>query len=73
VPTNISEQVKKIRQYTKTPIAIGFGISNARQVATVAQDVYGVTIVNALISELSNVDTAVQNAAAFMEGIVNYE
>lgn len=59
-PPNIQECIKKIRKYTKKPIALGFGISNpsqAHKAASVADGVIvGSALVNLIHQDLSKLD-----------------
>jgi len=45
----IAAQVKLIRQYTELPVVVGFGISNAEHVKTVAQAADGVVVGSAIV------------------------
>ena len=48
--TGISEAVQRIRAHTKLPVVVGFGISTAEQVRTVAADADGVVVGSALVN-----------------------
>ena len=49
---DISERVRSIRSKSSTPIACGFGISNAEQVAAVVKDADGAIVGSALVRAL---------------------
>jgi tryptophan synthase alpha chain len=48
--TGISEAVERIRKQTELPIVVGFGISTAEQVRSVAQSADGVVVGSALVN-----------------------
>lgn len=72
VPDTVGSLCDRIRQQTDTPIALGFGIGSAEQVAQAAQHVDGVIVGSALIELLKEPATAVDNAAVFMNKIAHY-
>jgi len=49
---SIPEQVARIREHTKLPIAVGFGISTAEQAATVAQSADAVVVGSAIVRRI---------------------
>ena len=73
LPVNLGPLCSKIREYTQTPIALGFGIGSAEQVSQAAQEVDGVIIGSALIEELKEPQSAIDNAAIFMREVSHYE
>lgn len=54
VATSIDEQVALIREHTRTPIVIGFGISNPEQAKTVAKLADGVVVGSAIVKIVGN-------------------
>ena len=50
----IKARVDAIRQYTELPVVVGFGISNAEHVNTVAQAADGVVVGSALVNCIAN-------------------
>jgi tryptophan synthase alpha chain len=50
IATNIPEAVNRIRQHTKLPVAVGFGISKRSQVAEIARVADGVVVGSALVN-----------------------
>lgn len=50
----IREQVEKIKQHTDLPVVVGFGISNADHVRTVAQAADGVVVGSAIVNCIAN-------------------
>lgn len=65
------ELVTRLRRYTRLPIALGFGISNARHVAAVAEYADAVVVGSAIVSliEQSTPDEASAAVAAFIGGL----
>lgn len=53
VATNLSSQVAKIRAHTGLPIVIGFGISDPRQAALVAQAGDGCVVGSAIVNQIA--------------------
>ena len=53
--TDIAERVAAIRSLTKVPVAVGFGISNPEQAATVAGLADGVVVGSAIVRRISEV------------------
>lgn len=73
VPDNVASLCARIRQYTDTPIALGFGIGHAEQVSQAAKNVDGVIVGSALIKQISEPESAIDNAAVFLREISAYE
>ena len=48
--SNLEDIVKKIREYTKTPVAIGFGIKNEEQADNMSRIADGVIVGSAIVS-----------------------
>ena len=46
----IASQVEQIKQHTALPVVVGFGISNADHVQTVAQAADGVVVGSAIVN-----------------------
>jgi tryptophan synthase alpha chain len=73
VAGNISQMTARIRQHTRLPIAVGFGISNAEQARTVAQSaeaiVVGSAVVN-LVARHGRSPELVPTVAAFVQSLV---
>ena len=49
VAADVQGLVKRIRKFTKLPVAVGFGISNAQQFAEVGQFADGVVVGSAIV------------------------
>ncbi len=49
LPTDLPELVNSVKQHTDTPVAVGFGISNAEQVASVCAVADGAIVGSALV------------------------
>ena len=63
--------VKRIRKFTKLPVAVGFGISNAQQFSEVGQFADAVVIGSAIVEliEGSTPETAPGAVARFIKGL----
>jgi len=53
VSANLASQVGKIRQHTKLPIAVGFGVSNPEQARLVAQNADAVVVGSAVVNQIA--------------------
>jgi tryptophan synthase alpha chain len=56
--TDIESRVKAIRALTKVPVAVGFGISNPEQAATVAGLADGVVVGSAIVRKIGEIGEA---------------
>ena len=54
ITTNISDMVRKIREATGIPVAVGFGISTPEQAAAMGKLADGVIVGSKIISEIQN-------------------
>jgi tryptophan synthase alpha chain len=63
--------VQRIRRYTRLPVAVGFGISNAEHVAQVAEFADAAVIGSAIVEliERSSPKTAPAAASRFIKGL----
>ena len=74
VAQSLEEKLTMIRQYTDLPIAVGFGISNAEQAATVAKIAEAVVIGSAivdLIGKIGDTDDLAGRVAKFVTPIAS--
>lgn len=63
---NIAETVAKIKQHTKTPVCVGFGISNPEQAKMVADAADGVIVGSALVKQIEqNPESAAEAVREF--------
>lgn len=73
VADTIVQMTAKIREHTKLPIAVGFGISTPDQAKTVARSaeavVVGSAIVNQIAQQAAKPDTLVREVGKFVEGL----
>jgi tryptophan synthase alpha chain len=53
VASSLGERVREIRQHTKLPIAVGFGVSTAEQAREVAKVADGVVVGSAIVQKIS--------------------
>jgi tryptophan synthase alpha chain len=63
--------VERIRRWTKLPVAVGFGISNAEHVAQVAEFADAAVIGSAIVEliEKSTAETAPGEVSRFIKGL----
>jgi tryptophan synthase alpha chain len=66
VASGLSDFVRRIRQATSTPIAIGFGVSTPEQAAEVSQIADGVIVGSALVQIVDRAEDKPQAAARFI-------
>ena len=66
-----AQLVERIRRYTKLPVAVGFGISNAEHVAQVAEFADAAIIGSAIVEliERSSPETAPAEVSRFIKGL----
>lgn len=65
-PEDARELVRRLRKYTKLPIAVGFGISNAEQFAAVGEFADAVVVGSALVRTIE------QNAGKEAEAVADF-
>ena len=53
VAANLADRIAKIRQHTRLPIAVGFGISNPEQARLVAQNADAVVVGSAVVNQIA--------------------
>ena len=63
--------VERIRRYTRLPVAVGFGISNAEHVAQVAEFADAAVVGSAIVEliERSTAETAPEAVSRFIKGL----
>ncbi len=71
IATDAEVLVKRLRQYTQTPIAVGFGISNAEHVRSVGEFADAAVIGSALVAiiEQSERGEAAERIGSFIAGL----
>lgn len=69
LPPDLQAFVKRVRACTELPLAVGFGISTAEHVRSVAQIADGVIVGSALINAVEGTERPAQAAAAFIGGL----
>jgi tryptophan synthase alpha chain len=52
IPTDLIKNLKLIKKYTKKPVCVGFGVSNARQVRQIQRTADGVIVGSAIVAEI---------------------
>ncbi len=58
LPAGVPDLVTRVKQHTQTPVAVGFGVSNARQVASVCAVADGAIVGSAVVSAVAEQETA---------------
>ncbi len=71
VATDAAALVARVRRWTRLPVAVGFGISNAEHVAQVAEFADAAVIGSAIVEliERSTAETAPNQVARFIKGL----
>ena len=71
VATDAKALVERVRRYTKLPVAVGFGISNAEHVARVAEFADAAVIGSAIVElvERATAETAPGEVSRFIKGL----
>jgi tryptophan synthase alpha chain len=71
VATDAAALVARIRRWTRLPVAVGFGISNANHVAQVAEFADAAVVGSAIVElvERSTLETAPGAVARFIKGL----
>lgn len=67
LPPDLADFVNRVRQFTKVPLAVGFGISTPDQAATVGQIADGVIVGSAIIQAGADGDT--ENVKNFVRAL----
>jgi len=71
LPEDAKKLVKRIRKYTKLPVAVGFGISTPEQFASVGQFADAAVVGSAIVETIErNPGTEAQSVAEFVESLV---
>jgi len=71
LPEDAKTLVKRIRKYTKLPVAVGFGISTPEQFASVGQFADAAVVGSAIVETIErNPGTEAQSVAEFVESLV---
>ena len=72
ISSRINELVSKVRKYTDTPVAVGFGISNNNQVKDIAAFSDGIIIGSALIKSIMDGEKkyASKNVGNFLSNVI---
>jgi tryptophan synthase alpha chain len=66
LPPDLENFIRRVRQVTDLPLAVGFGISNPEQARAVGTLADGVIVGSALIDAIDRVDNPVQAAGEFV-------
>jgi tryptophan synthase alpha chain len=69
LPVELDHFVKRVRDQTEKPLAVGFGISTPQQAAAVGEIADGVIVGSALIKAVGQHDQPVQAAGEFVAGL----
>jgi tryptophan synthase alpha chain len=69
LPQNVGEFIQRVRQYTSTPLALGFGISTPEQARTVGALADGVIVGSAIINAAKEPGKAVEATASLVRNL----
>lgn len=72
LPSGIKDSLKKIKNITKKPVCVGFGVSNASQIKEIYRSADGVIIGSAIVKKIKdNIGKAhlVKKVSAFVSGL----
>lgn len=64
LPTELTDQLKQLRQQTALPLAVGFGISSPDQVSALEGYADGIIVGSAIVKRISEANSAAAAAAA---------
>ncbi len=67
----LKKQIEHLREFTKLPIAVGFGIKTQQQVSDVSKFSDAVVVGSALVDAIHNADDKVQAATKFINSLTN--
>ena len=67
LPAGVPDLVTRVKQHTRIPVAVGFGVSNARQVASVCAVADGAIVGSAVVSVVAEQETADRRVKAVGE------
>ncbi|MCG3148312.1 MAG: Tryptophan synthase alpha chain [Verrucomicrobiae bacterium] len=70
VATTIRDRVAVIRQYSKLPVAIGFGISNPKQARAVAMDGDACVVGSAIVNQIAQNGRDAKKVARFVAPLI---
>ena len=72
ISSRINTLVSKVRKYTDTPVAVGFGISNNEQIMDIAEFSDGIIIGSAVIKSIMNGEKqyASKNVEKFLSEVI---
>ena len=74
LPSDIKDNVARIRKYSKVPVAVGFGISTPAQVREVSGSADGVIVGSAIVKLIeggSNISSKIKKVEAFVKRLKN--
>ncbi len=67
LPPDLASFIRRVREITSLPLAVGFGISTPQQANAVGKEADGVIVGSALIDAIARPGDPVQNAARFAQ------
>jgi len=70
IASDLKRNVKSIKQFTKTPVLVGFGVSDKKQVKTIAQMSDGVIVGSAIVDHIGKYAN-IKKTASFVKRLVD--
>jgi len=67
LPDEIASQVRRIKALTAKPVAVGFGVSNAKQARDIAKDADGVIVGSAIVKIIGEKKDIVKRVSKFAQ------
>ncbi|MBU1037502.1 MAG: tryptophan synthase subunit alpha, partial [Candidatus Omnitrophica bacterium] len=71
LPKDISSKIKEIISVTEKPVAVGFGVSRAKQAAQIARLADGVIVGSAIVKIISEKKNIMPRVFRFAKGLAN--
>lgn len=69
LPRDIMTNIRRIRSFSKKPVAVGFGVSNTRQAADLARIADGVIVGSAIVKIIGEKKDVIRRVSKFTEKI----
>ena len=69
---NLSKEVKKLKEITKLPIAVGFGIKNKNDVKNLSKYADAVVVGSSIIKKIENIEKKNYNKSRIINNVLKY-
>ncbi|MBI4367774.1 MAG: tryptophan synthase subunit alpha [Candidatus Omnitrophica bacterium] len=70
LPLDLKRKLKTVKQNTRKPVLVGFGVSNEKQARAISEVADGVIVGSAIVSRLKRGEKAIQSVRSFVSGLV---